>query len=86
MKDLVEYIIKQLVSKPDAVAVDESIQDTTITLVLKVDPQDMGLVIGKGGQMIKAVRKLLTIRAMAENVRVFLQLAEPAQAASVATE
>ena len=37
----------------------------------------MGLVIGKGGQTIHAIRKILTVRAIAENVRVNLQLNEP---------
>lgn len=79
MKDLVEYIVKNIVNNPDAVVVDESIdQDGAINLALTVDPSDMGLVIGKSGQTIKAIRKLLITRAMAENKRVSLFLNEPA--------
>ena len=77
MKDLVEYIVKQIVNNPDSVNVTEENQDGNVNLVLTVDPADMGLVIGKSGQTIKAIRKILTIRAMAENVRVNLQLVEP---------
>lgn len=78
MKDLVEYIAKNIVSSPQAVVVEEKeTEPEVIELTLSVDPKDMGMVIGKGGQMIKAIRKLLTVRAMADNVRVNLQLVEP---------
>lgn len=77
MKDLLNFIVTQLVTKPDAVLIDEQKGDGVINLNLIVDPSDMGLIIGKGGQTIRAIRKLLTVRAIAENVRVNLQLAEP---------
>lgn len=77
MKELVEYIVKNLVTNPDAVKVDEEENDGEVSLLLTVDNADMGLIIGKGGQTIKSIRKLLTVRAMAENVRVYLQLNEP---------
>ncbi|OGE30604.1 hypothetical protein A2631_03545 [Candidatus Daviesbacteria bacterium RIFCSPHIGHO2_01_FULL_44_29] len=76
MQELVEYIVKSLVTNPEAVVVSEQSEDGNVQLSLRVDPQDMGLVIGKGGQMIKAIRKLLTVRAMADNVRVSLYLEE----------
>lgn len=76
MQELVEYIVKSLVTNPEAVIVSERSEEGNIQLSLRVDPQDMGLVIGKGGQMIKAIRKLLTVRAMADNVRVSLYLEE----------
>lgn len=77
MKDLIEYIVKQIVNNPDAVVVEE-IEDNGLTnFTLSVDPADMGIVIGKAGQTIKAIRKILLIRAMAENKRVNLQILEP---------
>lgn len=78
MKDLVEYIVKNIVNTPDAVIVEEAIdQDGSINLSLTVDPSDMGLVIGKSGQTIKSIRRLLITRAMVENKRVSLFLVEP---------
>lgn len=78
MKDLLDYIVKSLVSEQDSVSIDESADDNSITLNLKVDPKDMGLIIGKSGQTIRAIRKLLIVRAMAENpnLRVNLNLLE----------
>lgn len=83
MKDLVDYIVKKIVTNPDAVLVEEKEDAGEINLLLKVDPSDMGLVIGKGGQMIKAIRRLLTVRAMNESVRVNLQLDEPASGENI---
>lgn len=78
MQDLALYIIKQLVNHPDDVTVEEQNSGQgEVTLLLNVNPEDMGIVIGKSGQTIKAVRRILSIRAMAENVRVSLQLSEP---------
>lgn len=77
MKDLLSFIISNLVSKPEAIKIDEQRSNGEVNLTLSVDPSDMGLVIGKGGQTIRSIRKLLTVRAIAENVRVNLQLIEP---------
>ena len=77
MKDLLSYIVTNLVTKPDAVSVVEETNQGEVNLQLTVDPSDMGLVIGKMGKTIRAIRKLLTVRAIAESVRINLQLAEP---------
>lgn len=77
MKDLLDFIVTNLVTKTESVSIDEQKEDGNVNLYLTVDPSDMGLIIGKGGQTIRAIRKLLTVRAIAENVRVNLQLTEP---------
>lgn len=78
MKDLLEYIVKNIVSKPEGVKIKESVGNEEASFELSVSPEDMGLVIGKSGQTIRAIRKLLISRAMAENsnLRVNLNLAE----------
>ncbi len=81
MKELLEYIVKSLVTNPDAISIEEQAAEGNVNLNLTVDPADMGLIIGKNGQTIRAIRKLLTVRAIAENVRVNLQLVEPAPSA-----
>lgn len=80
MKELIEYIIRELVTVKDAVEVSESSpEDGVFYYMVKVDPKDMGLIIGKQGNIIKAVRKLITVRAIADGVRVSLSLEEPAK-------
>lgn len=86
MKDLLNFIVTSLVTKPEAVAIEEQREDGIINLNLTVDPTDMGLIIGKNGQTIRAIRKLLTVRAIAENVRVNLQLTEPNSTDQVPSE
>lgn len=76
MKDLLDYIVKQIVSNPTEVTIEESGDGGQVNLALKVHPDDMGVVIGKGGQTIKAIRKLLAVRAMSDNVRINVQLVE----------
>lgn len=85
MKDLLNFVIASLVTKPEAVAINEQKEEGNINLNLTVDPSDMGLVIGKNGQTIRAIRKLLTVRAIAENVRVNLQLTEPPATTTVSS-
>lgn len=77
MKDLLNFIVTNLVNKPEAVLVDEQKEEDNVNLLLTVDPSDMGIIIGKGGLTIRAIRKLLTVRAIAENIRVNFQLSEP---------
>lgn len=77
MKDLLAFIVTSLVTKPEAVSIEEQKEDGNVSLLLTVDPSDMGIIIGKSGQTIRAIRKLLTVRAIAENIRVNLQLTEP---------
>lgn len=78
MKDFLENLVKQIVDKPEAVTVEEgSDAYGTQVLAIKVDPSDMGKIIGKGGRIIKAVRDLVRILAVKENARVNVTLAEP---------
>lgn len=77
MKDLLNFIITSIVTKPDEVKIEEELSEGNVDLILTVDPSDMGIVIGKNGQTIRAIRKLLAVRAIAENVRVNMQLNDP---------
>lgn len=77
MKDLLEYLIKELVSKPKEVKITESEEeDGTTHLSLSVSPEDMGIVIGKGGKTITAIRSLVKTAAVKAGKKVFLDLEE----------
>jgi predicted RNA-binding protein YlqC (UPF0109 family) len=76
MQDLLEYVVKSLVSTPDAVKIDEARDGGAVNLTLTVAPADMGVIIGRSGQTIKAIRRLLITRAMAENLKVNVLLAD----------
>lgn len=73
---LLEYMAKEIVSKPGAVKVGEEEKEGTNHLVLSVDPEDMGLVIGKNGRTISAIRSLVKTAAIKAGKEVFLELEE----------
>lgn len=58
-QQFVEYIIKSLVNKPDAVSVQRSVDEKGVLLELTVDPEDLGRVIGKRGATAQSLRTLL---------------------------
>ena len=67
MKDLLLYIARNLVEKPDAVTVTEVEGDQELTLELRVDPDDMGKVIGKQGRIAKAIRSVVKAASSKKN-------------------
>lgn len=73
----VEYVVKALVTNPDAVQVRRSIDDMGILLELTVDPADMGKVIGKAGATAKSIRTLLRVLGAKSDSRVNLKIVEP---------
>lgn len=74
MKELIEYLAKNLTTEPKKVLVEEEDIDGRNIIKLHVAEEDMGKIIGKGGRIIKAIRTLLKIRAIRQNRRVYLEL------------
>ena len=74
MKDLLEYIIKSIVSQPDAVKITEENSDTGLLIKLEVAPDDKGRVIGRQGRVAQALRTLLRVKAAKEDTRVRLEI------------
>ena len=59
LKHIIEYTVKSLVEFPDQVSIVSTVQDSKELFEIRVSPQDIGKVIGKDGQTIRAVRMLL---------------------------
>jgi uncharacterized protein len=76
-KAFLEMIVKSIVGKPDAVQVDRTVDEMGVLLTLKVDPTDMGYVIGRKGQTAQAIRTLLKIVGAKNNARVNLKIYDP---------
>ncbi len=74
MKDLLEYVVKSLVNNPDSVQIDESENDGEVVFEVRVAPEDMGRIIGKGGRIAKAVRSLMKAASFKENKRVNVEI------------
>ncbi len=76
MKDTLLYIITALVEHPDEVEVSEEQADDITNFTVKVAKEDMGRVIGKEGKVIRSIRNVMKIKAMKQNKRINITLAE----------
>ena len=76
-KEFLEAIVKEIVSNPSAVSVDRTVDEMGVLLTLKIDPADMGYVIGRRGQTAQAIRTLLKIVGAKNNSRVNLKIFDP---------
>lgn len=76
-KAFLEYVAKAVVGNPDAVSVERTVDEMGVLLTLKLDPQDMGYIIGRKGQTAQAIRTLLKIVGAKNNARVNLKIEEP---------
>lgn len=70
MKQLLEYIIPNIVNHPEDVVISETQEADVLNLTIKVNPEDMGRVIGKSGKVIKAIRQIGRIIAIKRGIRV----------------
>jgi len=59
VRDLLEFIARELVDDPDAVRVEETEDARGVVLTLRVAPDDMGKVIGRGGRTARAIRTVV---------------------------
>ena len=78
-KEFVSYIVKSIVDNPNDVLIERTVDEMGVLITLKVNPNDMGYVIGKSGSTAKAIRSLLRIVGARNNARVNLKILEPEQ-------
>jgi len=76
MKELVVFLARHLVSRPEAVEVKETLGETASVLELRVAREDLGRVIGKQGRTAKSIRTILNAAASRTNRKVVLEIIE----------
>ena len=76
-QEFVEFVIKSIVDHPDDVKTDRSVDEMGVLLTLKVNPEDMGQVIGRQGGTARAIRTLLRVIGAKHNARVNFKIEEP---------
>ena len=77
MRDLLVYLAKSLVDRPDDVRVEEFEEDDgTLVLELSVADDDYGKVIGRGGRTAQAIRAVVKAAAVKDNRRVLVDIVE----------
>jgi predicted RNA-binding protein YlqC (UPF0109 family) len=75
-QQFVEFIVKSLVSKPDAVSIERRIDEKGVLLELTVDPEDLGRVIGKRGATAQSLRTLLRALGTKNDARYNLKIVD----------
>ena len=76
MQEFVEYVVKGLVQHPAAVTVTPVQRETTTIYELRLDPSDVGKIIGRQGVTINALRSLLLVGSAKKGLRCSLEIVE----------
>ena len=74
MKELIVLIAKSLVDHPSEVVVTETVSGDDLLLELKVDPSDMGKVIGRQGRIAKAIRTVVKAASSKSDRKVVVEI------------
>jgi predicted RNA-binding protein YlqC (UPF0109 family) len=75
-QDLLEYLAKALVEKPEAVKVEAFEDDGSLVLELAVDDDDYGHVIGRGGRTASALRTVVKAAGSRQDRRVLVDIVD----------
>lgn len=76
LKDLLVYIAQNLVDNPDDVNVTERAEPTETVYELRVNPSDMGKVIGRGGRIAREIRALMRSVAQRQGKRISIDIVD----------
>ncbi|MBM7701840.1 KH domain-containing protein [Metabacillus iocasae] len=76
MTSLIETIVKALVDYPEDVMIQENSEETKLTYVIKVHPEDVGKIIGKQGRVAKAIRTVVYTAASQYDKKVYVEIHE----------
>ena len=76
-QEFIESVVKALVNNPDDVQTTREVDEMGVLVTLKVNPEDMGIIIGRGGQNARAIRTLVRVVGAKNNAHVNLRIEEP---------
>jgi predicted RNA-binding protein YlqC (UPF0109 family) len=76
LRELIELIIKGIVDNTDKVEINEIIGERSSIFEVKVDPSDIGKVIGRQGRNIKSIRTIVNAAAQKDDKRVVIEIVD----------
>jgi predicted RNA-binding protein YlqC (UPF0109 family) len=76
VKELLEFLARELVDEPDAVEVTETQDERGLLLQLRVAPEDMGKVIGRGGRTARAIRSVVRAAGTRSGVHASVEIVD----------
>ena len=74
MRDLIEFLVREIVNYPDEVVVHEMTKPGSVTFEIYVMEEDTGKVIGRGGRTITALRTVAKAAGIRDGRRVFVEV------------
>ncbi|MBO5178904.1 MAG: KH domain-containing protein [Clostridia bacterium] len=74
MEEMLKVLVRDIVDNPDAINVTTRVEDKVNVLELRVDPSDMGKVIGKQGKIAKAIRTLMKAYATKNGTKINVEI------------
>jgi uncharacterized protein len=80
-----ESILSYIVRNPDAVEITRKVDEMGVLLILKVGREDMGIVIGRNGEMANAIKKYVKKVGQVNNMNIRLRIDEPSEGSSPTT-
>jgi predicted RNA-binding protein YlqC (UPF0109 family) len=75
MRELLEFLVEKITGSKDF-SIEENQEEDRSDFIIKVDPSVFGLVIGKGGNTIRAIRNALKVRAIIEKKGINVSVVE----------
>jgi len=78
-QEFLENILKSLVNHPEDVKIERTVDEMGVLLTIKLNPADVGIVIGRKGNTIRAIRTLVKIVGLKNRARINLKLEQPTQ-------
>lgn len=76
LEELLLFLARSLVDEPDKVEVEGRETDSRVDLTLRVAPNDVGKVIGRGGRIVRAIRTVMKAASVKANKRVNVEVAD----------
>lgn len=86
MKEFVEYLVKNIIDKPDEIHINEIAGERTVVFELRVADGELGKVIGRHGQTARSIRTLLSAAAARQGKRYMLEILEDKENGKEETE
>jgi len=74
---LLEQIVKAIADKPEKVVIERKVDEMGVLLVVHLDNQDAGALIGKEGSTIAAIRRIMKLVGIKANARINVKLDVP---------
>ncbi|MBW7954380.1 KH domain-containing protein [Candidatus Gracilibacteria bacterium] len=72
--EFLKFVVENLVKNKEDIVIDKQVDELGVLLTLKVNKEDMGVVIGKGGNIVSAIRSLLKIVGSKTNQKINLKV------------